>query len=767
MLERIEQIQGIGLFHDAVGGKRLKFDKATLLYADNGRGKSTFANILQSVATGDADTILRRETVDGKHKPNIVFHFENGHKVKFNDGAWSENRSEVIVFDANFIEKNVHSGNSISTNHRKELLEFALGEEAVLAKAEVEKAVLAEKQMSEKLKQISRQLMGYHSGVSLSEFSKINEVEDVDVKIEELRKRLVEARSASIILGKPLPNLVVEPKFDIDALFHLLQKTLDNIHKDAESTVRQHLDLLQHFDAENWLSRGISFIDGDDCPYCGQSLTGIDLVRAYQTYFNKAYHSLKNKVSVLKKEIGSQIDSSILDRINKEVDHNNSMLIAWQEYIPLNQVSFKKEELDILFHELRTLAFQLVSKKEADPIEMIGSERDKDVAHQLWNQILIKIKALNKSIASEIISIESYKENLQSENTQKIESEISKLQLTKVRYGSEVVKLLENMALANDSVKLAAQNKKDKRDNLHKLMQETLKKYEGLINSLLIKLGASFSISNMGANFRGNAPRSEYGLLLRGKSIPIEGNGISFSNALSEGDRRTLAFAFFVARILDSKNIGNSVVVIDDPMCSLDFNRRQYTRTILKKVYLKAGQLIVLAHDPYFLKDLKNGLVNKDKLNDENSSSQIKMLKIHHTNGSYSDFCSFDVDAECESPYFRHHRQLLEFTSKGIGDTRSVAKAIRPLLEGYLHRRFPGLVPKNLLFGAVVALIRDSTSSSPLNFAKNLVDELNEVNDYAGQFHHDTNPGNADTVIVNSSELIAYAKRALGIVHAG
>ena len=87
-----------------------------------------------------------------------------------------------------------------------------------------------------------------------------------------------------------------------------------------------------------------------------------------------------------------------------------------------------------------------------------------------------------------------------------------------------------------------------------------------------------------------------------------------------------------------------------------------------------------------------------------------------------------------------------------VQDAHVAAKAIRPMLEGYLHRRFPGLIQKSLLFGQVVIKIRDAPDSSPLSHAKNQVLELNEINDYAGQFHHGTNP-NADTMPVVASEL--------------
>ena len=68
MLERIEEIQGIGLLHNA-NGKPFTWQKATVLYADNGRGKSTLATILRSVGAGDPAPIVERTTIDGNLTP--------------------------------------------------------------------------------------------------------------------------------------------------------------------------------------------------------------------------------------------------------------------------------------------------------------------------------------------------------------------------------------------------------------------------------------------------------------------------------------------------------------------------------------------------------------------------------------------------------------------------------------------------------------------------------------------------------------------------
>lgn len=55
----------------------------------------------------------------------------------------------------------------------------------------------------------------------------------------------------------------------------------------------------------------------------------------------------------------------------------------------------------------------------------------------------------------------------------------------------------------------------------------------------------------------------------------------------------------FIASVLNDPLLANKIVMIDDPMSSLDVNRRHQIRTILKKIRAKTQQLIVLAHDGF------------------------------------------------------------------------------------------------------------------------------------------------------------------------
>jgi wobble nucleotide-excising tRNase len=757
MLKRISDIQGIGLLYQANGTSHT-CQKATFIYSDNARGKSTLASILESASIGNASLIIDRKTIDGTLAPKVVLQFDNGHKVSFENSTWSEQRPEIIVFDANFIERNVHSGGTVSTGHRKNLLEFALGESAVAARTELEKATSEAKAAMDQVQSLASKLSEYHIGMTLDQFEKLPAINDIEVKFTDLQKRINAAKDMAMILSKPVPAVVAEPTFDIESVFGKLATSLENIHEDAERVVKEHATTLGNKKAEHWLSQGEQFNISESCPYCGQKTSENNLIRAYRTYFNTAYNNLKTNVMDIHDIVIRDTASSIIDTFSQKIATAIAQANAWIEYIQTSPIKFDSEPIRDALVKLQALMLNLLQKKKESLGESIGTEVEKNEATALWNKIIIPMQIANLSIKAVAETINTYKVALAADDVQQLQQQMQQLQTIKQRYDVNVVEMINRLKVLRTTANTKEKEKKTARENLDTLMKTTLEKYENSINALLKKFGASFTIEGMGANFRGTAPRSEYGLLLRGKNVALDGGAPSFATALSEGAKRTLAFAFFVASTLADSKLATRIVVIDDPMCSLDLNRKQHTKLILKKIHAQAEQLIVLAHDIYFIRDLKDALLK------ENKTAQIAIFQLAAHSGDYTDFSSLDVDKECESFYFQHHRLLNEFITNNSSDAKSVAKAIRPMLEGYLHRRFPGLIPKDIMFGQVVASIRDAAGSNPLRHAQNLVEELNEINEYAGQFHHDTN-ANADTVIIIPTELKTYAERALNVVH--
>jgi wobble nucleotide-excising tRNase len=133
-------------------------------------------------------------------------------------------------------------------------------------------------------------------------------------------------------------------------------------------------------------------------------------------------------------------------------------------------------------------------------------------------------------------------------------------------------------------------------------------------------------------------------------------------------------------------------------MSSMDLNRRYQTIRRVASLAIKCKQLIVLSHDAYFVRQLR------DSLRDQRPPITPRILEITRVENGYSAFRDCNLDEICESDYYRHHRLVAEYAGgSSSANIRDVAKAIRPLLEGYLHRRFPEHIPRNLMFGKIIA----------------------------------------------------------------
>ncbi|MBT12502.1 MAG: hypothetical protein CMI02_10770 [Oceanospirillaceae bacterium] len=758
MLERITRVKGIGLLHDA-DGRQHAFKKATLIYADNGVGKSTLASIFRSCASDDPDLIRRRKTVDGNYPPEVLLQFSNGQQSAFTNTSWSNSHPDLVVFDADFVEQNVYAGGQVTTDQRKNLLQFALGTSAVNAQREYDQADNDALAASQLVRELTNQLSGFHRGVSLQQFRDLAEVADADDQIAALNESIVEAQNIGLIHAKAMPKKLDEPAFDVAQIFAIFESSLADIDLAAEQRVKQHLDSHAKPNLERWISDGHSLGEMERCPYCDQSLEGVDLIEAYRSYFNQDYNQLKASVADLTRLISIATPEVIIERLQARFATASATIDGWQEHVEIPPPEFDSEAAKQKLATVRGRLDALRLAKQANLLESVGSDDAKDELIGIWDDLVGIVKSCNDGIDNAVNLITTYKESLAAVNPDGLRQTIANLELAKVRHRQDVIDLFSQLDAALTQEVAAKEEKQNRKDALNAIMQTMLERYKDRINQLLRSFGAPFSIPNIDFNYRGGL-RSNYNLLMRGSNIELTGGIPDFKTSLSESDKRTLAFAFFVASVESDPDLANKVVVIDDPMCSLDLNRKQQTRLILKRVHDTCEQLIVLVHDIHFMRSLRDEILRSGAPQD------IVCVKLKTVANRYSDFDAIDVDRECESAYFKCHRVLGEYLNGTAQSSMEVARSIRPMLEGYLHRRFPGLINSGLLFGQVIHVINSAQQGSPLVHAQNITNELNDINGYAGQFHHDTNPS-ADQVQIIDGELRHFVEQAINVVHAG
>lgn len=759
MLERIHKVKGVGLLHDA-DGRQHAFQKATFIYADNGRGKSTLASLFRSCSTNNPALVINRRTIDGINNQEVDFQFSNGNRSKFQNGSWDIGRPEILVFDSDFVEQNVYAGGQVSTDQRKNLLKFAIGATAVAAQQEYNQADENLKNATGVVSSITSQLALTHQGRTLDQFRQILGVPDVDVQIVELNGKISEARNIGLIQAKALPQLLESPSIDISPIIIIMRTSIANINQAAEQLVKVHLDKHQKNGLEKWISDGQFFQGSDNCPFCDQPIDGVEIVQAYQSYFNQEYRSLKSDVARLGSLINQVCSDGIIDRLKSRCEITNAVISGWQEHLEIVYPIFNELEAREALSNIRRILETLKLQKECNLLEAVDIEEQSNQIHNEWQVIVNAVSSCNDNISNALQQITEYKASLDGLNIGLLEQQIKELELVKIRFRPDVIDLFNQLDTSKQAESNAQSVKQVKKEALNLVMQTTLNSYKDRINQLLRSFGAQFLIPSIDFNYRSGL-RSDYSLEMRGANIALSGGIPDFKTSLSEGDKRTLAFAFFIASTESTPDLANKIIIIDDPMCSFDLNRKQQTRTVLKRLYDSSKQLVIIAHDIHFLRNLRDDIIRIER-----QTNNIKFLTLKSVTNRYSDFDHIDIDQECESAYFKSHRLLEEYKAGNAQSSMEVARSIRPMLEGYLHRRFPGLITPGHLFGTVVQQINTAQHPNPLVYAQNITNELNEINSYAGQFHHDTNPA-ADQVQIVDSELLTFVERAIKVIHAG
>lgn len=763
MIRSILKLQNVGLLQDATQNGAVTISRVCGIYADNGRGKSTFAAVLRACGLMDSGRINARRTIDSANAPEIKFLLPSGAHVEFINNVWTGASPRVVVFDSEFVDENVYSGFEIRPEQRQSLLEFALGDQAVVFKKRVDQLTEDIEAQTRRLTLAQKELSAYAPLYSVPDFIAIQPVPDAEQQVEALQKRIDAAKNAHQLGARQVPNTLTAIPFDTQAVFDVLRRQLQEIEQTAEAVVKAHLVRHAGHGLEDWVSRGQTYLTNEECPFCGQQLRDLALVKAYRSHFNKAYRDLKRDVAALEEGVAASLADNKAEKLRSAAETNTARIEAWKDRLDVNPPVLAADGLLTALKQARDLLQPLIVKKRSTPLEAGGSEGEQEAVARVMDLIHQIVATYNSELAAVSAKITDFKQQLATENIATIRSDIERLETALLRQQPVVVAAVVEHQAADAERKRLQAEKTQVREQSDALMTTTLQEYQITINTLLATLGAEFSVEELKHTTVGSGePRTEYALSLRNKSVKLGSRtevtfGHSFATTLSEADKRTLAFAFFVARLKTDPNLGSSVVVLDDPVSSLDRNRRFQSIRQIAGLATSCQQLIVLSHDAYFVRELQDHLASLDPM-----PLELRPVRIGRVQGGYSAFTTCDLDDICSSDYYRHHRLVADYVDgKPTSNTRDVAKAIRPLMEGYYHRRFPGKLPKKVMFGKMIELVVAAHPSDALAFLKPILTELGEVNEYAKQFHHDA----GDSFPISDPELLQCAKKALDLIY--
>ncbi|HEX4768155.1 MAG TPA: AAA family ATPase [Lichenihabitans sp.] len=763
MLERIQLLRNIGQFDSISAGAQLPLAKLTLIYAENGRGKTTLASIFRSLGTGAADLILERQRLGAANPPHVVLSIA-GRTVQFCNGTWPAPMPEIAIFDDAFVAANVCSGVEIAAGHRQNLHELILGVQGVALNTTLQGHVTRIEEHIRALTQRSNAVPTAARGdLNVDDFCALAENPDIGAAISVAERNLAVGRSADAIRQRPEFQPLSLPGFDVAAINAILARTLPDLEAEAAARVRNHLRSLGR-GGEAWVSEGMTRIqpvsDGSDreiCPFCAQGLAGSSVLQHYQAYFSEAYGNLKTAINETGEGINTTHAGDIPAAFERAVRVAVESRTFWNAFTDVREVNVDTAAILRAWNAVRDGVLTVLRAKAAAPLDRVELTQEIVALIEAYDAHRGAIGAVSETLQACNAPIAVIKEQAAAANLAALTADLARLQAVQRRYGEPTNTLCADY-LSEKTAKMATETqRRQARMALDNYRQSIFPTYEATINTYLQRFNAGFRLASVSpVNTRGGSSCT-YNVVINDVPVALNaGAGPAFRNTLSAGDRNTLALAFFFASLDQDSQLAQKFVVIDDPMTSLDEHRSLTTVQEVRRLLARVSQVIVLSHSKAFLCQLWEG-----------ADTATRQAILIRRDGTGSTLAAWDINQDCITEHDRRHALVAAYLQAADPATeRRVAAALRHILEAFMRVAYPSAFPPGTLLGQFVGVCQQRVGQHNQLLSQPDIDELRVQLAYANRFHHETNPA-YETEAINDQELTHFSGRVLAFARRG
>lgn len=773
-IARIKEIKNVGVFSDYQNGGQLGFEKLTFIYGLNTYGKTTLADIFQSIKDDDPNLIQDRKTIPAKQsQQKVVIGIKENNiekDLKFDNSSWEENglSQNLEVFRTDFIHKYLFTGLTIERSNKEEFTQFVLGEKGVKIAQNIaqNKKKLGDMRrgikdkvpeyLKDKVPE-SEYVKGYKSQ-EIKKFLEFNKKKiDKDDIVEKLIKFKEQKKEEENRLQEPEKIFNIQdiddfevPEINVAEVLDVINEILQKDYSDIEDKVVQNIE--QHIkssfkdkeSAEAWIRQGFPKCKdhkNGSCVFCGQSLQGAkDLMVAYEKYFNEAYSDFINKT-----------ESDLLENLNKlkginfsSKDNAQSLQIVALKYKDLieqdgfqdalNQLDkkIKKLDADALFKAKKQIVEEIEEK-----IESKNKQPHSKVEEVSFSDFKEKVKEYKTTLQEISNLISKIKESIkkfkkQYENTGDVKKKIKSLEEKITKLGREKARIeqdedcrkyIEELEEIDKLTKQIAEEEKQLKTD----QSEYLENYFSEIDDLFKKLGSYNFTLEKSSGRRGHQP--VYSLKVKYYGEEVSSNNLE--KVFSESDRRALALAVFWAKIKlkDNDKKENTVVVLDDPVTSFDDNRIINSISLFKNSLDNLSQIIVLTHYPHFIKNFC------ERVQEAQVTTKFFELERNDTTSYLKDT---DRNTFTQSDYVRVYTKIYGFINREHDD--DIRTDLRKFLES--------LYMPVMFADGIKQAEKDEEDISSL---ENLIDVVITEDNVKDKFHEFRQSLNPDSHIFTSS----------------
>ena len=737
LLKEVKYVQNIGRFEKGQSVADATFGLCTLVFGENGWGKSTLADLLRSLTTNNPDIVIGRKTLAGGPDQRAVVRFRDQLAV-FEDRAWSGVRPNIAVYDSVFVNNNVFSGDVVTNEHLKKQYGMVVGEKGVRWVRRIVELDNENRKNHSQSRIVETEMDGIvravgPDGMTRKEFLALDAVADVDAKIEVKEKevqrasRAKELKDASEARVLPMPTETEEFRIS-------LHSTIEGIAETAARAVREHIAKHEEKSGagaithESWLEAGTAFVDEVECAFCGQPVDDRSLVDSYAEFFSDAYKTLAAAVKAKRDMFARYNKGDYRNRAEEIAGQNQTLYAYWKEAGQIEPPTFEGAEAAIEGMEAAARMLDAVFIEKQGNLTEAATGGDVEAAIAAWDEGRKEILRLNGIIEDHLAKVIALKESVHATELPRLERELKTLQAAKRCHEDETCKVTKKLEAHEATKKRITKEKADAKRELNehgRVITETLGK---TINSYLGRLNAGFKIDYREPNYQGKEPAASYQILIN--DVPVSPRSTSenlaeasFRNTLSAGDKSTLALALFLAKLNADPALGGTIVVLDDPFTSLDNFRRQFTAIEIRKLCGRAAQTVVLSHDKNFLRLLWEKIDQRT----------IKCLAIQAGAPGMTTIAPYDIESETRPRHITERMKIEEFVEGEPHEAAYIRSRLRTVCEDFYRRGDPRLFHEATSLEEIIRILDDAPADHPY---KGVIEDLRGINEYSRGEHH-------------------------------
>jgi wobble nucleotide-excising tRNase len=700
-LERFAKIRDHRIFKDfSWSGALEDFGQFNLIYGWNGSGKTTLSNLLRSVQSaapideGQIDFVFHGNRVLSIDLPTAVlpqvrvFNRDSVSRSVFESASGSPGKlPPIYVFGEESAEK----------QRQVETLKAQLPTIGNAANKAISKAAAAVNDLNEYAASRAREIKnllvapgGAFNNYNAADFRAQMERFEANPLPElspDERQSLLDLKDA-----KPLPS-VTRPVVSFPDVPKLHQEVRDMLQTTVVSNVMA--ELAADPDVAAWVEKGLPLHthggDAKNCKFCDQPLPS-ERLRRLEAHFNDQFRQFTGRLQTLIDHIESarkaleelSLPPSVSLYQEFQADYQRECLNLKAN---LSNVNRGLSALIIAVKEKQSRAFESLQLEDLLAGGTGNGRDEKSFLMALLSALTAGLPAfgefMGKSAFSrlqEIIEKHNAKTDSFAEQVKSARARLHQHELARAFPG--LLDYQQRLRVAKDLKEATEKAKKEVEADIKSLEADILQHRQPadeLNRELIAYLG-----------------HDDIQVMVEDTGYRLTRRGV-FAKDLSEGERTTIAFLHFLKSLDDSSfDLASGIVVVDDPISSLDSNSIYSAFGFMKRKLINVGQLFVLTHNFTFFKEVRNWFkfVNRKSVR-LGLPARFYMLRAGFENGGRSS------TIQMLDPFLRDHESEYHYLFKRVLDAGTLPAGAplqtyyelpnlaRRLLESFLVFKVP------------------------------------------------------------------------------